>query len=700
MTDPVQLWSFGVAALVDTVLLLAFVERPNRRAVTVWMLLLAFGVWCWHSGTFVRLLVDRSVGPLADPVRWASTVVMTFGLLLMPSATLHGTWRLFRHGEFRVAPQTDPRLALCYLPLLALIPMSRALAVDPSESYLSLLAGYRLPYVTWLCVVSGLAIGALIRSARLSPHLPTRRFYWLLAGSLLLIAVTTTSFVASLPAPPIGFTSQGGDSPAAFDPPKLQTVIALSPLLPSLLFAYFIMRFQLLPLVLEGTLVYGALLMGAVLFHQVVLREFLSPVEDRYRLNVGVLEGIALFAAIVLYQPLRQRFSEALQSLFDSPFGRRGERQRLAVQLAARAGDSPANLMNWFAAATRQSFDTPLEAAWLCQPDGRVLERSGHAELLPDADVASILKAIGREPFVTRHSARDPRLMAFLDEVRAGALLKFEHPELSGLFLVGCRGWGQPPSDEDLHSLSLLVEQFGVTLHNSQLLALQVAAEHRVLQQDKLSTLGLLAGSLAHEIKNPLSSIKTITRVLAEELGPQSPHAEDLRMIGDEVERLTASTSELLDAARPPRTDRPPAPLDALLSPTLRLLQHLARERRANLDVVLPESEVQLSVDQIGLREIVFNLTSNALEAAGAGGRVRLSCRSNGDGVLIEIDDNGPGFPPEQLATLFQPFFTTKPTGTGLGLYIVARRVKEIGGRLDCRSQPNEGTTFTVQLPR
>lgn len=78
--------------------------------------------------------------------------------------------------------------------------------------------------------------------------------------------------------------------------------------------------------------------------------------------------------------------------------------------------------------------------------------------------------------------------------------------------------WGQPPSGEDLHALSLLVEQFGVTLHNSRLQATQLAAEQRMLQQEKLSTLGLIAGSLAHEIKNPLSTIKTITRVLSEDL--------------------------------------------------------------------------------------------------------------------------------------------------------------------------------------
>ena len=250
-----------------------------------------------------------------------------------------------------------------------------------------------------------------------------------------------------------------------------------------------------------------------------------------------------------------------------------------------------------------------------------------------------------------------------------------------------------------MHALALLVEQFGVTLHNSRLQALQSAAEHRVLQQEKLSTLGLIAGSLAHEIKNPLSSIKTITRVLSEELGPQSPHAEDLRMISGEIERLSMSTTELLDAARPPRNGQASTSFAELLSPTLRLLQHLARERRAALEVALPEPTLPLSLDQVSLREIVFNLVANGLEAAGTGGKVGLMCRQEDSQLAIDVHDTGPGFTAEQRAQLFEPFFTTKATGTGLGLYIVARRVRELGGQIDCASVPRQRTTFSVRFP-
>src|SRR5579871_5908278 len=123
MYDNMQLWVYGTTAVVDTVLLFALIERHNWRAVTIWMLLLALGVWCWHGGTFVRFLIDRSVGPLADPMRWCSALSMAFGLMLMPSAVLHGTVRLRRHRQFSVAPAPDPWLVLCYVPLLLLLPI-------------------------------------------------------------------------------------------------------------------------------------------------------------------------------------------------------------------------------------------------------------------------------------------------------------------------------------------------------------------------------------------------------------------------------------------------------------------------------------------------------------------------------------------------------------------------------------------------
>jgi signal transduction histidine kinase len=230
-------------------------------------------------------------------------------------------------------------------------------------------------------------------------------------------------------------------------------------------------------------------------------------------------------------------------------------------------------------------------------------------------------------------------------------------------------------------------------------MAAHVATEQRLLQQEKLSTIGLIASSLAHEIKNPLSSIKTIIRVLHEDLGADSRYADDLRMISGEIDRLSSSTSELLAAARPARWDRSAVPLLELLSPTLRLLGFLARQCEVTFDSDFPTEQIVFASDPNGLREIVFNLISNAVDAAGERGRVQLICRHADDKLQLDIHDNGPGIPAEILNQIFEPFFTTKATGTGLGLCIVARRVHEMGGSIRCQSDLQTGTTFQVNLP-
>jgi len=251
--------------------------------------------------------------------------------------------------------------------------------------------------------------------------------------------------------------------------------------------------------------------------------------------------------------------------------------------------------------------------------------------------------------------------------------------------------------------LVLLVEQLGIVLHNNCLQTERLLAERRALQNEKLSTLGLLAGSIAHEIKNPLSSIKTLATVMAEDLGPASPHTEDLRLILGEVNRLSTITNQLLSFVRP----APSTPLGCAVGPlietTLSVMRHWAHERGVAVRLMLDDGAVCVAADEASLREVFFNLIKNAVEAAPGNGcvTVRTGIETTTDGlqqVVVEIQDDGPGLPPEVQDRLFEPFVTTKVAGTGLGLFVVARRVRELGGIIQCHSTPG-ATTFRLELP-
>jgi signal transduction histidine kinase len=272
-------------------------------------------------------------------------------------------------------------------------------------------------------------------------------------------------------------------------------------------------------------------------------------------------------------------------------------------------------------------------------------------------------------------------------------------PHIAGLLIVGRGKNNRDLSEEETNAVLLLIEQLAITLDNSVLQARQMAAERQALQAEKLAAFGLLASSIAHEVKNPLSAIKTIATVLAENLGPESPHAEDLQLIVGEVERLAATTTQLLETARPRAGSSAPASVPQVLDGMLQLFRHSARQQDIVIETCLADDLPMVRADAHTLREIFFNLLSNSLEAAGLGGRVAIDCRRVNGFVTTQVRDNGPGMPEEVRQRLFEPFFTTKDTGNGLGLYAVARHVNALGGQIQCDSSPGQGTSFTIQLP-
>ena len=164
------------------------------------------------------------------------------------------------------------------------------------------------------------------------------------------------------------------------------------------------------------------------------------------------------------------------------------------------------------------------------------------------------------------------------------------HQPIDGVLLVGQPGGSRDLGEEETNAAVLLAEQLAITLGVGLLHADRLAAERRALQGEKLATLGLVASSIAHEVKNPLSSIKTIATVLAEDLGPDDPPSQDVRLIREEIDRLSATTTRLLRFARPAPPDpaRPVSVADVLAG-TLHVMGYLARERGVTMNCCIDE---------------------------------------------------------------------------------------------------------------
>ena len=227
--------------------------------------------------------------------------------------------------------------------------------------------------------------------------------------------------------------------------------------------------------------------------------------------------------------------------------------------------------------------------------------------------------------------------------------------------------------------------------------------ERELVRSERLAAVGKMAAMITHEVRNPLSSIGLNTELLEEELGEgASSDARQLcRAIHREVDRLTAITEEYLAFARLPKPKIAKEPVNALAGQLAKFVREDLAARHVELQLELAPSEPMALIDAAQLRQCLINLVRNAADAviAKGGGRVMLRTKQVGGRVVIEVEDEGTGIAPDVLPRMFDPFFSTKEGGSGLGLALTQQIVKDHGGDVAVASTLGRGTTFTVSVP-
>ncbi|MEW5914679.1 MAG: ATP-binding protein [Thermodesulfobacteriota bacterium] len=218
-------------------------------------------------------------------------------------------------------------------------------------------------------------------------------------------------------------------------------------------------------------------------------------------------------------------------------------------------------------------------------------------------------------------------------------------------------------------------------------------------QSRHLAAVGRLAGSVAHEVRNPLSALRGLVQYLGKGAAPGSRQEECARTAVSEVDRLERVVSGLLDYTRNREPRLVTMDLGESLKATLALLADEPRAQGVELKAELPPGLPLVLADPDQVRQIVMNLLLNALEANNGQGRILLRTSSQEGWLRLEVADQGPGLPPGDPDQLFDPFFSTKDRGTGLGLAIARRLAHGLGGELSAANGPAGGAVFTLSLP-
>ncbi|HXV62422.1 MAG TPA: HAMP domain-containing sensor histidine kinase, partial [Vicinamibacteria bacterium] len=261
---------------------------------------------------------------------------------------------------------------------------------------------------------------------------------------------------------------------------------------------------------------------------------------------------------------------------------------------------------------------------------------------------------------------------------------------LEAVLVIASSAVGGGYEDGEMESIQLVLNQLGAAVEIRRLLEARLAWERRQAEQERLSMLGMVSASLAHELKNPLSSMKALAQTVREELArddPESEQAKDLSVIVEQVDRLNGVAREVLDFARPgPDAER--TRLSDVIEAAAYVLDHEARRRGISIDRGAVGADGEAPGTPATWQTVVFNLMLNAIRHAPDGSTVRLRLGSDGEAVKFECENEGAPMEQTVAARLFEPFVSGEG-GTGLGLALVGRRVKELGGVIELVNEPD-----------
>lgn len=382
----------------------------------------------------------------------------------------------------------------------------------------------------------------------------------------------------------------------------------------------------------------------------------------------------------------------------------------------------PRSLCASFTARIQERFDPEVSLVLQLDPD-RGLFRPLHDTGLSPSELASLELSrrgpLARWLLVNERSlvvSKAPGVFASLSDSERRALrhsgIEICTPmitlnRLTGMVLLGSRSATWRLADDDLRLLELLSGLVGLALENASAYSQQRERLRRLYRAERLAAAGELAAGIAHEIRNPLTSIRSTVQYLGKVFDADSTRAQLVEELIGEVDRIDRTVNDLLRLTRNPSSKKMRMDVIDLAEQSLTLISTQARQNGIEIDTRFPAVPLTVSGDPDLLKQLLINLLLNALQVMPQGGTLSVEIRHREPDLMtaarrwvqIDIRDTGPGIREEDLERVFDPFFTTKPNGTGLGLAVCHNIVDVHQGEIGIESVPNGGTTVWFRLP-
>src|ERR1044071_3074523 len=664
-----QVIGYSIGALLPLWMLFQLVTHRSKLSnIERLLALLALTMGGWHTSNLVVTLhglFDLGPDTWTTLLRFADTVAVV-SITFAYSFLLHVHLYLWANAQGRPLNKTEHiRVYLSYIPTVFLLVAVPTLWSGDYAPMFTKLSFFVIPFSFWIAYVLGLIALTELLIARKSKNRSEKQIMRTLAFSFIGVGVVIFAALAA---------GVGEGTVAGL---YLKTIANLGSLLPSVLLAYYIYRYRYLEIIIEESLI-------VVTFATVVLTVYVFGIRtigdwmtQRYGVRPGLVEALLILALALLAAPLRGWLAQRFHKLF-------GREAALYKEIVARIGSYAgqykdlSDLLHFVEERTTGVLGLRRLKIFIGESEGWV-------KSLLQKSKENGWEAVEDDPALTEQGFRLAYPLRREDKVE-------------GLLALDAASASLTPDVRSI--IGLLADQIAIAIDDSRLLEENLRLERELAERERLASLGRMAATVAHEIKNPLSAIKSIAQVMREDEGLRKEYERDLGLIVGETDRLSQSVTQLLSFARKESPAAQPLGVDELLRSVVDLFQANAREQGIALNCQV-EVDAELAGKSVSaLRDALSNLLLNALQATPHGGKVGLSAVSSNGDLLISVQDSGSGVPADLRERIWEPFFTTRQRGTGLGLAIVRKRVQEIGGSASLDAGRNgRGALFQLRLP-